>query len=321
MKQLQVNSPAENSEKVQEVLDKYSSDVFSIEGERKDEETTVFHATVDSEDIDEVVDELKSIKEIELGDLIIRVFKEDSLIEKGQKTRGGSSMLSQEEVYSKAQGSGSFNKAQWILTGLSAAIAGYGLMLDNIAVVIGAMMLAPLLSPMISAAISLTVGDRSLLKESFFNTAIAVPLAISVAALSTMPFPIQVNSTMSLIVSAGAENMVLSLMVGAAAALAFVTGMRDQIAGVAVAIAVVPPLAASGLGLRMMNISFALNAVSIALVNILAVLLSGSLSLKLLGFGPSTYYKKKSAEKMRYVFPISMAVMLLTMVFLLLNSI
>ena len=321
MKQLQVNTPSENSGKVKEILEKYSSDVFKIEGERNEEENTVFYATVGSEDIDEIVKQLKSIKEIELGELIIRVFKEDSLIEKGQKTRGSSSMLSQEEVYSKAQGSGSFNRAQWALTGLSAAIAGYGLMLDNIAVVIGAMMLAPLLSPMISAAISLTVGDRSLLKQSFFNTALAVPLAITIAALSTLPFPIELNPTMNLIVSAGAENMVLSLMVGAAAALAFVTGMRDQIAGVAVAIAVVPPLAASGIGLRMMNLSFTVNAVSIALVNILAVLLSGSLSLKLLGFGPSTYYKKKSAEKMRYIFPVSITVMILAMVFLLLNSI
>ena len=319
MKQIQVNSPEENAGEVEDVLEKYSSDVFSVKGERKEDKTIVFHATVESEDIDEIVDELKSIKEIELGDLVIRVFEEDSLIEKGQKTRGGSSMLSQEEVYSKAQGAASFNNAQWALTGLSAAIAGYGLMLDNIAVVIGAMMLAPLLSPMVSAAISLTVGDMKLLRQSFLNTGVAIPAAILVAAVSIIPFQISINPTMNLIVSAGIENMILSLMVGAAAALAFVTGMRDQIAGVAVAIAVVPPLAAVGLGIKMLDPVFASRALSIALVNILAVLLSGSLSLKLLGFGPSTYYKKKSAEQMKYVFPASIVLMTAAMSFLVLK--
>lgn len=319
MKQIQVNSPEENAGEVEDVLEKYSSDVFSVKGERKEDKTIVFHATVESEDIDEIVDELKSIKEIELGDLVIRVFEEDSLIEKGQKTRGGSSMLSQEEVYSKAQGAASFNNAQWALTGLSAAIAGYGLMLDNIAVVIGAMMLAPLLSPMVSAAISLTVGDMKLLKQSFLNTGVAIPAAVLVAAVSIIPFQVSINPTMNLIVSAGIENMILSLMVGAAAALAFVTGMRDQIAGVAVAIAVVPPLAAVGLGIKMLDPVFASRALSIALVNILAVLLSGSLSLKLLGFGPSTYYKKKSAEQMKYVFPASIVLMTAAMSFLVLK--
>ncbi|MFB6116732.1 MAG: TIGR00341 family protein [Candidatus Nanosalina sp.] len=319
MKQIQVNSPEDSTDEVEDVLQSYSSDVFSVEGERKEDKTIVFHATVESEDIDHIVDELKSIKDIELGDLVIRVFEEDSLIEKGQKTRGGSSMLSQEEVYSKAQGAASFNNAQWALTGLSAAIAGYGLMLDNIAVVIGAMMLAPLLSPMVSAAISLTVGDMKLLKQSFLNTGLAIPAAVLIAAASVIPFQVSINPTMNLIVSAGIENMILSLMVGAAAALAFVTGMRDQIAGVAVAIAVVPPLAAVGLGIKMLDLVFASRALSIALVNILAVLLSGSLSLKLLGFGPSTYYKKKSAERMRYVLPVSIAVMGAAMTFLILK--
>ncbi len=319
MKQIQVSIPEKNSDEIKEELNKYSSDVFSVEGERNDEDVKIFHATVDSSDMDELVSELKSIKEIDLGDLVIRVFEEESLIEKGQKTRGSSSMLSQEEVYSKAQGSASFNKPQWALMALSSGIAAFGLMLDNLAVVIGAMMLAPILSPVISGAISLTVGDRSLLENSFRTSLLAIPIAVSVAAVSVIPFSTSVNSTMNLIISAGLENMILSIFVGSAATLAFVTGMRDQIAGVAVAIALVPPLAATGVGLKMQDLLFASRAFSIALINLLAVLVSGSLSLKILGFGPSSYYKKKSAEEMRFIFPVSMILMLLAMIFLILK--
>ena len=319
MKQIQVSIPEENSEKVNKVLGEYSSDVYSVSGERNEEEIIIFHATVDSSDMDELVSELKSIKDIDVGDLLIRVFEEESLIEKGQKTRGSSSMLSQEEVYSKAQGSANFNKPQWALIALSSAIAAFGLMLDNLAVVIGAMMLAPILSPVISGAISLTVGDRSLLENSFRTSLLAIPIAVFVAAISVAPFSTSVNPTMNLIISAGLENMILSIFVGSAATLAFVTGMRDQIAGVAVAIALVPPLAATGLGLKMQDLLFASRAFSIALINLLAVLVSGSFSLKILGFGPSSYYKEKSAEEMRFIFPISMILMLLAMIFLILK--
>lgn len=226
-------------------------------------------------------------------------------------------MLSQEEVYSKAQGAPDFNAAQWALTALSGGIASYGLMLDNIAVVIGAMMVAPLLSPLVSSAVSLTIGDSTLLKKSLRTTLISIPIVVLIGAISVIPFSLSINSTMNLIVSAGLENMILSLMVGSAATLAYVTGVREQIAGVAVAIAVVPPLAAIGVGLTIGNIVFASKAFSIAMVNILAVIVSGSISLKLLGFTPSTYYKQKKAEKMKYIFPISVSLMLAMMAALL----
>lgn len=319
MKQIQVNVPEDNSESVKEVLDQYSSDIYSVEGERNSEETVIFHATVESTAIDEITSELKNIKDIELGDLVIRVLNEEALIEKGQKTRGSSSMLSQEEVYSKAQESATFNKPQWALMALSSAIAGYGLMLDNIAVVIGAMMLAPVLSPLVSSAISLTIGDKTLLMDSFRTSLFAIPIAVAVSSVAVLPFDAAINPTMTLIVSAGIPNILLSLFVGAAAALAFVTGLRDQIAGVAVAIALVPPLAATGIGLSMQDYLFTSNAFSIALVNLLAVLVSGSASLKALGFGPSTYYKKKSAERMKFIFPVAMILMLAAILFLFLK--
>lgn len=319
MKQLQVNTPSSNKDDVRDVLEDHSSDVFSVEAEKNDEDTNIFYATVDSSDIDEITEELKAIKDIEVGDLGIRVLTQDSLIEKGQKTRGSSSKLSQEEVYSKAQESAAFNRPQWILMALSSAIASYGLMLDNIAVVIGAMMLAPVLSPIVSSSIAVTIGDTSLMKKGLFTAIGGVILAVTVSALSVMPFTVEINSTMNTIVSAGFPNLILSLFVGSAAALAFVTGYRDQIAGVAVAVALVPPLAATGIGLTLGDQLFTLNALSIAVINLLSVLISGSISLKLLGFKPSTYYKKKNAEKLKYILPISILLMAVVAAVLLFN--
>jgi uncharacterized hydrophobic protein (TIGR00341 family) len=319
VRQLEITVPEDNSGDVKEVLEDYSSDIISIEGERNDEEVAIFQVTVDSDDLDAITDELKSLKEIENGQLVIRVLEEQALIQKGQQTKGSSTMLSQEEIYSKAQEAAGFSQPQWALIGLSSAIAAYGLMLDNIAVVIGAMMLAPILSPIVSAAISLKVGDSTLLKKSFITGVLAVFSAVIISAVSVAPFTPEITETMRMIVSAGVPNMMLSLFVGSAAVLAFVTGLRDQIAGVAVAIALVPPLAATGVGLRIGDLVFALEAVSIASVNLLAVLVSGTVSLEALGVEPSTYYRKKSAERMKYIFPVSVLLMLAVMTFLLTN--
>lgn len=310
MKQIQVEVPSNGADNTVDVLEDYSSDIVQQTAASGEEELALVTATVDAEDIDEITEQLKGIKDFEQGELTIRLLDQEALIEKGQKTRGSSTKLSQEEVYSKAQESALLNRPQWMLMGLSAAIASYGLMLDNIIVVIGAMMLAPVLSPLVSSSIALTIGDRTMLKQSLTTAVSGAFMAIAVSGLAVIPFQPELNSTLFLITSAGLPNLLLSLFVGAAAALAFVTGYRDQIAGVAVAVALVPPLAATGIGLRIDDLIFTWNAFSIAAVNFLAVLVSGSLALKLLGFAPTTYYKKKTAEQLNYVLPVAVTVML-----------
>lgn len=252
---------------------------------------------------------MKSIEDIEVGDLSIRVLEQESLIQKGQKTRGSSSELSQEELYSKAQEFSGFSRPQWGLIGLSSAIAAYGIALDNIIVVIGAMMLAPMLSPFVSAALSLTVGDKSLLKSSLRAGLESIVISIIVATAALTVIPLGQTSVLNLIVSPGLPTILLSLLVGAAAALTFTTGLRDQIAGVAVAIALVPPLAAVGVGLNLNDYVLAAQSLSIALQNALSIIIAGFAAFKVLGVKPSTYYKKKEAEKLRPVVTAAIVIM------------
>jgi uncharacterized hydrophobic protein (TIGR00341 family) len=220
-------------------------------------------------------------------------------------------MLSQEEIYSKAQQFAGFDRAEWGLIAVSAAIAAYGLALDNIIVVVGAMMLAPILSPFVAGAISLAVGDKNLMKQALLSGLKSSLAAVGIAYLSVTFFPVTINPTLELVASPGLLMILLSLLVGSAAALTFATGLRDQVAGVAVAIALVPPLAAIGIGLNMQDLVFTARAGSVVMVNILSIILSGSLTFKLLGLKPSTYYRKKEAKKMKYVLPAVVASMLL----------
>lgn len=312
MRQVQVTVPEEFDGEVDEVLDQYTNDITSNEAEKQGAEVIEFTATVDDDEIDDVTEELKDT-DIESGDLSIRVLEQESLIKKGQKTKGSASLLSQEEIYSKAQEFSGFSKAQWTLVGLSSAISAYGLILNNLIVVIGAMMLAPMLSPFVSGAISMVIGDSSLMKDTLFSGLMSFLLAIAISFIAVLPFPVTMNSALKTIVSFGFPVIILSFLVGAAAAFTFATGFRDQIAGVAVAVALVPPLAASGIGLRMGNPVYALHAASIAAINILAVLISGYISFRLIGLSPTTYYKQKEADKLRKIVPIALVILLVVL--------
>ncbi|PSH00531.1 MAG: TIGR00341 family protein [Nanohaloarchaea archaeon SW_7_46_7] len=309
MRQVQITVPEEFDGEVDEVLDQYTNDITSNEAEKQGTEVIEFTATVDDDEIDELTEDLKET-DIESGDLYIRVLEQESLIEKGQKTKGSASLLSQEEIYSKAQEFSGFSKAQWALVGLSSAIAAYGLILNNLIVVIGAMMLAPMLSPLVSGAISMVIGDSKLMKKSLVSGLMSFLLAIAISYIAVLPFPVTMNSALQTIVSFGFPVIILSFLVGAAAAFTFATGFRDQIAGVAVAVALVPPLAASGIGLRIQNPVYALHASSIAAINILAVLISGYVSFKAIGLSPTSYYKQKEADKLRKIVPVALIILL-----------
>lgn len=308
MKQLQISVPKKLKEEAEEILQDYSSDISSSEAEKNNEKVIQFTVTSESEDIDELTQDLKDIENMDNGDLSIRVIKQESLIRKGQETQGSSSILSQEELYSKAQESAEFNMAQWGLIGLSSIIAAFGLVSNNLIAVIGAMMLAPLLSPFVSGALSLTVGDRKLMISSINAGVLSILIAVALSYIAVIPFPVNMNPTLRLVSTPSIISILLSVFVGAAAALTFVTGLRDEIAGVAVAIALVPPIASIGIGMKMADLLLVTNATTVAIMNMLSVIISGYLCFRVLGLKPSTYYKKKQAEKIKYLVPAALLV-------------
>jgi uncharacterized hydrophobic protein (TIGR00341 family) len=314
VRQLQVTVPEAQKGYVRDALKEYSSELSSSEVEKDGDgrkKAVEFTATVDSEDIDELTEKLKDNEELETGDLSIRVLEQESLIQKGQKTRGSFSALSQEEIYSKAQEAGEFNMTQWSLVAASSAIAALGIASNSIIAVIGAMMLAPMLSPFIAGSISLAVGDRALMKKSLFAGSASILLGFATAYLISLPLNFSFTSALSTVLSPGSLAVPLSIIVGAAAALSFTTGFRDQIAGVAVAVALVPPIAAAGLTFGAGRYILGFKALNLAVMNALAVLVSGFACLKAMGLEPSTYYKKKSAESMMKAVPIGIVLIML----------
>lgn len=143
--------------------------------------------------------------------------------------------------------------AYWLVLILSGAIATLGLALDSSAVVIGAMLVAPLLAPIVGLSLALAVGDSRLALQSGAVVGGSLVAVIATAAALTALLPFH---TLTLEISSRIHPTTLDLGVAVCSGLvgALVTVARGQrlsaaIPGVAVAVALIPPLAVAGFGM------------------------------------------------------------------------
>ncbi len=312
MKRLEITVPKDDEDLAREIIQEYEGDVTSTEAEKEDDTVVQFQITLGSEDIDELTEELKEVKDLESGELTIDVLEETARIEKGKRQEGGSSTISVQEMYQKAFQFASVSTTTYALIALGAGIAVFGVAMENIAVVIGAMVLAPMLGPFISTSFGLVIGDRQLIQDSLLYAGQSLLIALTAAFLVSLPLPMQPNALMRLIANPGVVTIPLSLFVGAAAALTFATEARESLAGVAVAIALVPPTAVAGSALAIPHFKIFFDVSLVLITNVTALVLAGSLTFKAYGISPSTYYRKKvSEEELKKALAISIASLIL----------
>ena len=178
-----------------------------------------------------------------------------------------------------------------VLLFLSTAIATYGVIGDSTATVIGAMIIAPLMRPIMATTAGLVMGDMKRAGRSLGMVVISVAGVIGVAwllaELSIVTVPVlsfQANSQIAGRVSPRMIDLYAALWSGAAAAFAMSRkDVADSLPGAAIAIALVPPLCVVGIGLAQGEWSAAGGALLLFLTNFLSILLSGGAVLALLG--------------------------------------
>ena len=174
----------------------------------------------------------------------------------------------------------------FILILLSSGIATYGLLQNSGAVIIGAMLVAPLMSPIIAIAMSMVRGDLKNLGTSLQATTQGVLVAISVGAVLTFFSPIKAptNEIMGR-VSPNLLDLGIAFLSGAAGGYAM---SRKNIAaalpGVAIAAALVPPLTVVGYGFATADLNIAFGALLLFITNLIAIVLAASLVFLALDF-------------------------------------
>jgi len=168
----------------------------------------------------------------------------------------------------------------WVLLSLAAVIATAGIVADSTATVIGAMIVAPLMTPILGTVLSVVTGDRANLVRSVGLVAGGVVAVVGIAWLVALLVPIDVVADTNAQVAARVHprliDLVAAIATGAVGSFALVrSDVSDTLPGVAIAISLVPPLAVVGLTLEAGARGQAAGAMLLFLTNVGAILLSG----------------------------------------------
>src|SRR5215204_720518 len=177
----------------------------------------------------------------------------------------------------------------WILITLASIIAAGGVAADSTATVIGAMIVAPLMTPILGTMLSVVLADRKNLTRSLLLLAGGGLVAIAIGWLGGLVVANEViaetNSQVADRVHPRLVDLIAALATGAVGSVALVrSDISDTLPGVAIAISLVPPLSVVGFTLQAGKPDQALGAALLFLTNVAAILGSGTVVMALYGF-------------------------------------
>lgn len=181
-------------------------------------------------------------------------------------------------------------------------IASFGLIANSTAVIIGAMLVSPLMTPILGIALALVLGDTKLLRRAAQSEALGVLLSIGIAAILGL-FPLALEATPEML--ARTEPNLLDLLVAVLAGFAGTFAIIDvrispALPGVAIAVAIVPPLANTGLCLALGAYHGAYGSFLLFFANFLAILLVSAGTFIAAGIAPGFVWKEKAGWLRRF---------------------
>ena len=172
-----------------------------------------------------------------------------------------------------------------LMTLMSAGIAILGMLLSSPAVVIGAMLLSPLMSPILGVGFALATGKRKWLVISARSLLLGSIAAVLFAALIVLISPLQtVTEEIAARTRPNLFDLMVALFSSIAGSYAMIRGREGSIVGVAIATALMPPLAAVGFGLATFNWTVFFGALGLFITNFLTIALTATLMARLYGF-------------------------------------
>ena len=185
----------------------------------------------------------------------------------------------------------------WMMI-LSAIVATAGLVIGSPAIVVGSMVIAPIVSPMMTASVGAIRNDRRMFINSVhqqaLGLAIAVITATTVAAvirwftLTPDPLAIAHLDLVAVRLAPSVLAIIVGVAAGAAGAYGLATTGRVTMVGVMIAAALIPTAAAAGIGIAWLNVSIAVGATSLLLVTVIMVNVGATVMLLYLGYRPDS---------------------------------
>lgn len=218
--------------------------------------------------------------------------------EEEEEDESSARRVSREELYADLSGGASLDTVYVVMIALSAVVCAFGLLNGDVAVIIGAMVIAPLLGPLTSIALATTLADIDLAFRSVRTAAVGLVTAFVLSVLMGALFPVDPEMPQIAYRSeVGLANLGLALAAGAAGTLAFTGGVAEAVIGVMVAVALVPPLVTAGLLVGAGYTGQAVGAAVLTFANLIGLNLAGVATFVLQGVRPNRWWEARRAKR------------------------
>lgn len=208
---------------------------------------------------------------------------------------------SQSDIEVSIRSGVSFKGSQLITLIFAIFIASLGLNTDSIPVIIGAMLISPLMGPIIGAGLGIAIQDFGLVSRSLKNVTAAVIGSLVTSAIYFLISP-QYESSSQLLArtSPSIYDVFVALFGGAAGILSIAAKNKGQVMpGVAIATSLMPPLCTAGYGIATMQMHFFLGALYLFFTNMIFIFFATWIGVKLMGFKTVVYQNEKRARRMQ----------------------
>jgi uncharacterized hydrophobic protein (TIGR00271 family) len=192
------------------------------------------------------------------------------------------------ELFVSLRDSASVTSSYQVLMVLSVLLALAGMYANSAPVIIGAMILAPLMSPVVSLAMGLARTEAALIRSSLRTLLVGVGWGLGCAVLLAWAMPLDIPTPeMRARMSPNLLDLLVAIISGVAGAYAHAKEeIAKSLAGVAIAVALVPPLSVAGIGLGWGDWGMAWGAFLLLTTNLVGIALAASMTFLALGFAP-----------------------------------
>lgn len=198
------------------------------------------------------------------------------------------------ELFKSLRADAKIDRIYIVLMALSTMLATVGLYSNSASVIIGAMLLAPLMAPIISLAMGILRNDERMLKNSSFKIFCGIIIALLASALIALLFPHKpVTYEMQARLNPTLLDLAVAILSGIAGAYSkSFKEIIQSLAGVAIAVALVPPLAVAGTGIGRLDFYFFFQAFLLFATNLIGIVLAASFTFTLLGYSSAVRNKR-----------------------------
>lgn len=309
MKMIQLSYPASYSVRIEKAIEKSGSVDWSRRKEPDGERETVYVVLEQGEgqSLMDAAQGMFSSRDdwrlvlLDVEATLPRV-EETPKQENGKEEKPSPKQAMREAIVQEVSAGSKLDTNFIVLTVLSAIVAAIGLNEDSVAVIIGAMIIAPLLGPLLGFSLGSALGSTSMMWNAAKTALGGLAIGFGTVFLLALLVPVKTESAELIArTNINPEIVVLALASGAAAALSLTSGLSSALVGVMVAVALLPPSAASAMYLGAGDYTSAAAAAILVLLNIFCVLISTQLVFVWKGVQPRRWLQQKTAKTYRRV--------------------